>query len=158
MGAKTVSAEAMLQVREYARSKSHEVTLRIGGALVVSVPIGSIVLLCKIIGVALRGFPNLPREVRFLLIGGALFAVIHPGTRRTIATALSFARFDLRTSSKSFVGYLRRTVDGTRRGSVGSQSHQRTWQGSKIMFAPVQHFYRKLALEIASHGRCRRRT
>lgn len=89
IGAKAVRLEAMAEVREYARSKSHEVTLRIGGVLVVGLPVGGIVLLLKIIGAALRSFSNLPREIQLLLIGGALFAIIHPGTPRTIAAALS---------------------------------------------------------------------
>lgn len=100
MGAKAVRPEAMFELREYARSKSPEVTLRIGGVLVVGVPIASIVLLLKVIGAALRSFSNLPREVQFLLIGGALFAVIHPGTRRTITSTLSSLASNLEIPAK----------------------------------------------------------
>lgn len=89
MGARAARPEAMRQLRDYARSKSPEVTLRIGGTLLVALPIGSVVLLFKIIGAALRGISNLPREIQLLLIGGALFAVIHRGSRRTIAAACS---------------------------------------------------------------------
>jgi predicted nucleic acid-binding protein len=103
MGAKTVRPEAMVQVRDYARSKSPEVTLRVGGVLVVGVSVGTIVLLLQVLGSALRNFSNLPRVTQVLLIGGALFAVIHPGTRRALASAFSSLASNLRLPARVLV-------------------------------------------------------
>ena len=54
----------------------------------------------KIIGATLRGFANLPPEIQLLLIGGALFAVIHPRSRRTMAAAFSSLASHLELPSK----------------------------------------------------------
>jgi predicted nucleic acid-binding protein len=89
MGAETLGINDVMRVRDYARAKSPEVTIRVGGMLVVGVAIGGIVTLVKLIGSILRSFSKLSPEVQMLLVAGAIFAALHPATRKMLAAGIS---------------------------------------------------------------------
>jgi predicted nucleic acid-binding protein len=87
MGAETLDLTDVTRVRDYARAKSPEVTLRVGGILVTGVAIGGLVALLKLIAAVLRGFSKLSPEIQMLLIAGTVFAALHPATRKTLVQA-----------------------------------------------------------------------
>lgn len=89
MGAETLGINEVMRVRDYARAKSPEVTIRVGGMLVVGVAIGGLVALVKLIAGLLRSFSKLSPEVQMLLVAGAIFAVLHPTTRKMLAAGIS---------------------------------------------------------------------
>jgi hypothetical protein len=103
MGAKALAPDKLVSVRDYARSKSPEVTLRVGGVLVVGVSIGSVIALLKIIAAALRSFAKLPVEFQVLIIAGAIFAFVHPGSRRALSNSLSVIASSLKIPADIFV-------------------------------------------------------
>jgi predicted nucleic acid-binding protein len=102
MGAETLGINDVMRVRDYARAKSPEVTIRVGGMLVVGVAIGGLVALVKLIGGLLRSFSKLSPEVQMLLVAGAIFAVLHPTTRKMLAAGISAIGENLKGPSVIF--------------------------------------------------------
>src|SRR6266567_1979223 len=89
MGAETLNLADVTRVRDYARAKSPEVTLRVGGILITGVAIGGLVVLLKLIAATLRAFSKLSPEIQILLILGAVCAALHPATRKTVRAGVS---------------------------------------------------------------------
>ncbi|HEY0171845.1 MAG TPA: PIN domain-containing protein [Pyrinomonadaceae bacterium] len=86
MGARSVNKEVMIHVRDYARAKAPEVTLRFG-ALVVTVPVAAGAhALIKVLGKLARGFAGLPPVVQLALVAGAVAAGAHPRSRRALSS------------------------------------------------------------------------
>jgi hypothetical protein len=102
MGAETLGINDVMRVRDYARAKSPEVTIRVGGMLIVGVAVGGLVALVKLIAAALRSFSRLAPEIRALLVAGAIFAVLHPATRKTLLAGISAIGENLKTPSLIF--------------------------------------------------------
>ncbi len=94
MGAKVLKPEILLPMRDYARSKSPEVGLRIGGVVVVGIPIVSLVVLLKLL--------NLPAEVQLLLLGAVVVAALHPRTREALSAGFSSLAAGLKSSAGVF--------------------------------------------------------
>jgi hypothetical protein len=89
MGARSVKLEALIHVREYARAKAPEVTLR-AGAVVVTVPVAVVgQALWGLSKAAVRKFSGLPPWVQLALLGGALAVGINPRSRRAILNSVS---------------------------------------------------------------------
>jgi len=65
MGAQALKPDEIRFVRDYARTKAPEVTLRVGGVLIGGVAIGSLIALLKLVVFALRSFLKLPWNIRF---------------------------------------------------------------------------------------------
>jgi len=84
MGAETLNLKDLAHVRDYARAKSPEVTLRVGSLLITGVAIGGLVGLVKLIAAALRGFSKLSPGWQLAIIAGIVFAALNPTTRKMI--------------------------------------------------------------------------
>ncbi len=102
MGAKAFGPEVLLPVRDYARAKSPEVGLRIGGVLVIGIPIVSLVAVLKLLALALRSFRNLSPEVQLMLLGAALLAALHPRSQKAISAGFSSLAAGLKSSAGVF--------------------------------------------------------
>jgi predicted nucleic acid-binding protein len=102
MGAETLGINDVMRVRDYARAKSPEVTIRVGGMLVVGVAIGGLVALVKLIASILRSFSKLSPEVQMLLVAGAIFAALHPATRKMLAAGISAIAENLKGPTEIF--------------------------------------------------------
>jgi len=89
MGAKALGPEVLLPIRDYARAKSPEVSLRIGGVLVIGIPIVSLAALFKLFSMALRTFRNLSPALQLLLLGGLVLAALHPKTQKALSAGFS---------------------------------------------------------------------
>ena len=89
MGAQAVKPDAIRFVRDYARSKAPEVTLRVGGVVIGGVAIGSLIALLRLLVSALRSFLRLPLEYQLLVVAGLVLAFAHPASRKAIFNSLS---------------------------------------------------------------------
>lgn len=89
MGAWSVELEVVIHIRDYARAKAPEVTLR-AGAFIVTVPLiaGAHALGKLLIRVA-KGIANLPPGVQLALLAGAAVVGAHPRSRRALSTFAS---------------------------------------------------------------------
>jgi predicted nucleic acid-binding protein len=89
MGARSVKPDAIRFVRDFARSKAPEVTLRVGGVLIGGVAIGSLIALLRLVVSALRSFLKLPVEYQLLVVAGLVLAFAYPASRKAIFNSLS---------------------------------------------------------------------
>lgn len=89
MGARSVKLEVMVHVRDYAREKAPEVTLK-AGAFIITLPVlaGAHALVTLLIRVA-KGIANLPPGVQLTLLAVALAVSAHPRSRRVLSTFAS---------------------------------------------------------------------
>jgi predicted nucleic acid-binding protein len=100
MGARSVELEVMLCVRDYAREKAPEVTLR-AGALVVTVPVlAGAHILVKLLRLAAKGFAELPAGIQLALLAGALAACAHPRSRKVMSKFVSARASELRDPAR----------------------------------------------------------
>jgi predicted nucleic acid-binding protein len=89
MGTRSVQLEALIHVREYARAKAPEVTLR-AGAVVVTIPVAVVgQALWGLSKAAIRKFSGLPPWVQLALLGGAVAVGINPRSRRAVWNSVS---------------------------------------------------------------------
>ena len=102
MGAKSVGPEVLPSVRDYARAKSPEVSLRIGNAVIFGIPIAAVAALAKLLSVAWRTIRNLSPELQFLLLSGAILAALHPRSRKALRAGFSSLGSGLKTSTGVF--------------------------------------------------------
>jgi len=102
MGAKSVGPEVLPSVRDYARAKSPEVSLRIGNAVIFGIPIAAVAALAKLLSAAWRTIRNLSPELQFLLLSGAILAALHPRSRKALRAGFSSLGSGLKTSTGVF--------------------------------------------------------
>lgn len=89
MNARCVNREVMTHVRDYARAKAPEVTLKFG-TLVVTVPVAAgAQALIKILGRLARAVAGLPLGVQLALLGGAVAVIAHPRSRKALSSFTS---------------------------------------------------------------------
>ncbi len=89
MGARSVQLEVVIHIRDYARAKAPEVTLR-AGAFIVTVPlVAGAHALVKLLIRAAKGIANLPPGVQLALLAGAAVVGAHPRSRRALSTFAS---------------------------------------------------------------------
>lgn len=81
MGAPTVGLDVMIHLRDYARSKTVEVSFLVWGVTIGTASLhGAMELLAGLT----RGVSQLPDWVKFVLVVGGLVAILHPGIRSAI--------------------------------------------------------------------------
>jgi predicted nucleic acid-binding protein len=102
MGAKSVGPEVIPWVRDYARAKSPEVSLRIGNLVILGIPIAGLAVLAKLLSIAWRTVRNLSPEFQFLLLTGTVFAALHPYTRRALRAGFASLVSGMSTSTGVF--------------------------------------------------------
>jgi predicted nucleic acid-binding protein len=89
MNARSVNREVMTHVRDYARAKAPEVTLKFG-TLVVTIPVAAgaqalIKILCRLA----RAVAGLPLGVQLALLAGAVAVGAHPRSRKALSSFAS---------------------------------------------------------------------
>ena len=102
MGAKSVGPEVLPSVRDYARAKSPEISLRIGNVVIFGIPIAAVAALAKLLSAAWRTIRNLSPELQFLLLSGAILAALHPRSRKALRAGFSSLGSGLKTSTGVF--------------------------------------------------------
>jgi predicted nucleic acid-binding protein len=89
MGARSIELEVVIHIRDYARAKAPEVTLK-AGAFIVTMPLAAGVhALVKLLIRAAKGIANLPPGVQLALLAGAAVVSAHPRSRRALSTFAS---------------------------------------------------------------------
>jgi predicted nucleic acid-binding protein len=89
MGARSIKPEALTHVRDYARAKAPEVTLRVGAMAVAVPPIAGAHALWKLSVLAVKKFSGLPSWVQLTLLAGALAVGTNPRSRQALSAAVS---------------------------------------------------------------------
>jgi predicted nucleic acid-binding protein len=89
MGARSVELEVMIHIRDYARVKAPEVTLRAGAFIVTAPLVAGAHALVKLLIRAAKGIANLPPVVQLALLAGAAVVGAHPHSRRALSTFAS---------------------------------------------------------------------
>lgn len=102
MGAKSVGPDVLPSVRDYARVKSPEVSLRIGNILIFGIPVAAVAAVAKLLSAAWRTIRNLSPELQFLLLTGAILAALHPRSRKAVRDGFSSLGSGLKTSTGVF--------------------------------------------------------
>lgn len=86
MGARSVGLEVVIHIRDYARAKAPEVTLRAGAFIVTAPLLAGAHALVKLLIRAAKGIANLPPRVQLALLAGAAVVSAHPRSRRAFST------------------------------------------------------------------------
>lgn len=85
MGAPTVPVAIVLQLRDYARGKAVELSIEVGGTVIVAgVGVGAIKLAADLATTLARGFARLPDAAKILIVLATAFAILHPTSRRAL--------------------------------------------------------------------------
>ncbi len=85
LGGKTVKLQFVLSLREYARSATRAISLKVGGTFVAAISIGALVELVKGVGAALSRMPDL---MKIMLIAAAVTVIAHPRSRQKLMAGL----------------------------------------------------------------------
>ena len=89
MGARSVELEVMIHIRDYARVKAPEVTLKAGAFIVTAPLLAGAHALVKLLIRAAKAIANLPPGVQLALLAGAAVVCAHPRSRRALSTFAS---------------------------------------------------------------------
>jgi predicted nucleic acid-binding protein len=89
MGAESVELEVLIHVRNYARAKTVEITLKVGGLMVTAPVVAGLLALGKILSRMAKGFVRLPLEAQLALLVGALGLVAYPRSRKAVSAFIS---------------------------------------------------------------------
>ncbi|MDA8119295.1 MAG: PIN domain-containing protein [Gammaproteobacteria bacterium] len=84
MGGHVVTLDCVLRLRDYARYKTAEVTIQIGGVVVVWGTLGALILVFKALKAALSVFRRLPPGVKVLILLGLVWALADEGRRKVL--------------------------------------------------------------------------
>jgi len=87
MGGHVVTMDCVFRLRDYARYKTIEVAIQMGGAVVVSGTLGVLVLTFKALKAALSVFTRLPPGAKVLILLGFVWALADEGRRKAIMAA-----------------------------------------------------------------------
>jgi predicted nucleic acid-binding protein len=88
MGAQVINPDVVLALRDYARAASLELTLKVGGGVVITAGIETIRPLVDILKATAGGFANFPKPAQFGLLFLGVLALAHPMSRKSIADGL----------------------------------------------------------------------
>ena len=97
MGARSVKLEAVVHIRDYARDKTPEVTIRFGTTAISELLVGGTVAMAKLSSKAVKGFSKLPSWLQIALLIGAVAAGIHPRSRRSLSAFFSSSATKLKS-------------------------------------------------------------
>jgi predicted nucleic acid-binding protein len=89
MGARSVELEVVIHIRDYARAKAPEVTLRAGAFIVTAPLVAGAHALVKLLIRAAKGIAKLPPVVQLALLAGAAVVGAHPRSRKALSTFAS---------------------------------------------------------------------
>lgn len=111
MGARSVELELMIHIRDYARDKAPEVTLR-AGTFIVTIPIvAGAHALVKLLIRAAKGVAKLPPGVQLMLFISALAVGAHPRSRRALLTFASGRAVKLKESARALLYGLQTLIE-----------------------------------------------
>jgi predicted nucleic acid-binding protein len=88
MGAPAMSPQVVLVLRDYARAASIELSLMVGGTVILTAGIETIRPLLNVLKEMTGGFVILPKPAQFALLFLGVAALAHPGSRKHIIDAL----------------------------------------------------------------------
>lgn len=88
MGGNQISITCITHLRNYSRSTSIELNIKVNGVMFAKVSLASIRGLFEGSKALINGIAKAPDWVKFALLAGGLFVVLHPGTRATVANSL----------------------------------------------------------------------
>lgn len=86
--AKVVNLDVVLSLRDYSRAAAPEMTVKLGGALILIGGIEALRLVAATLRVICRGITNLPRGAQVILLILGTLAVVHPRSRDWIMDGL----------------------------------------------------------------------
>ncbi len=84
MGGHVVTLDCVLRLRDYARYKTAEVAIQIGGVAIVSGTLGALILIFKALKAALSVFTRLPPGAKVLILLGLVWALADEGRRKAL--------------------------------------------------------------------------
>lgn len=84
MGGHVVTLDCVLRLRDYARYKTAEVAIQIGGVAIVSGTLGALILVFKALKAALSVFTRLPPGAKVIILLGLVWALADEGRRRAL--------------------------------------------------------------------------
>ena len=84
MGGHVVTMDCMFRLRDYARHKTAEVAIQIGGVVVVSGTLGALILAFEALKAALSIFRRLPPGAKVLILLGLFWALADEGRRKAL--------------------------------------------------------------------------
>lgn len=88
MGGNQISITCITHLRNYSRSTSIELNIKVNGVMFANVSIATIRGLFEGSKALINGITKAPDWVKFALLAGGLFVVLHPGARATVAKGL----------------------------------------------------------------------
>lgn len=127
MGAPSVKLEMMIHIRDYAREKAPEVTLRAGTFIVTTPLVAGAHALLKLLIRAAKGFAKLPLGVQLTLLGGALVMSAHPRSRKALLTFAAERTAKLREPARSLLYVLKALMEQL------DEAEQRVWLQQEIL-------------------------
>ena len=84
MGGHVVTLDCVLRLRDYARYKTAEVAIQIGGVAIVSGTLGALILVFKALKAALSVFTRLPPGAKVIILLGLVWALADEGRRKAL--------------------------------------------------------------------------
>jgi predicted nucleic acid-binding protein len=127
MNARSVNREMMTHVRDYARAKAPEVTLKFG-TLVVTVPVAAgAQALIKVLGRLARAFVGLPLGVQLALLGGAVAVGAHPRSRKALSSFASERAAKMKEPARLMLQVLQTFMEQL------VAAEERTWSSQEIL-------------------------
>jgi len=88
MGANMIGQEVVIQLREYARAKSIELTIKLGGYSLTVVVTGSAMVIAKLVAILVQSFARLPVWLQLAVLAGVGIGILHPYSRTMIGEIL----------------------------------------------------------------------
>ncbi|PJA23604.1 MAG: hypothetical protein COX57_12895 [Alphaproteobacteria bacterium CG_4_10_14_0_2_um_filter_63_37] len=88
MGGNQISVECITHLRNYSRSTSIELNIKVNGVMFANLSVATIRGLFEGSKALINGIAKAPDWVKFALLAGGLFVVLHPGARATVAKSL----------------------------------------------------------------------
>jgi predicted nucleic acid-binding protein len=149
MGARSIQLEALIHVREYARAKAPEVTLR-AGAVVVTIPVAVVGhALWGLSKAAVRKLSGLPPWVQLALLGGVLAVGINPRSRRAVLNSVSPLVAKLKEPGAALTRVLGTLAEEFHRAQRDVDSRQRLLDDSipRARMGPLKMVARSVCLQ-----------
>lgn len=125
MGARSIKPEALNHVRDYARAKAPEVTLRVGAMAVTVPPAAGAYALWKLSVLAVKKFSGLPTWAQLALLGGVVAVGASSRVRGAVSTAISPLTTKLKAAAPvllEILGTLAEELNAAQRKADESQS------------------------------------
>lgn len=120
MGGKRISVDCVLSLRDYSRATAIELQIKYAGVMVGFLSINAIIgLINGIKGIVAK----VPDWLKLALIAGAIFCVVHPGTRARVLMMLRAASTGIKEISPHILGILEEAVAEAQKHQAIAKPH-----------------------------------